>query len=66
MHATEYNEKLMFAMPINKLATLKIKQKTSVLERTVPTERPLLVSEVSANFCVQRMLRGQNTGSLRL
>jgi hypothetical protein len=30
-----------------------------VREGTIPTERPQLVSEVSANFCGQRVSRGQ-------
>jgi hypothetical protein len=34
-----------------------------VRERTIPTERPLLVGEVSANFCWQRVPRGQSNGS---
>jgi hypothetical protein len=35
-----------------------------VRERTIPTERPPLVGEVSANFCGQRVSRGQRGGSL--
>jgi hypothetical protein len=31
----------------------------------IPTERQPLVGEVSANFCGQRMLRGQHNGSLQ-
>jgi hypothetical protein len=30
-----------------------------VRKRTIPTERPPLVGEVSANFCGYRVLRGQ-------
>jgi hypothetical protein len=37
-----------------------------VHERTIPTERPPLVGEVSANFCRYRVSRGQRDGSLRL
>jgi hypothetical protein len=37
-----------------------------VSERTIPTERPPLVGEVSANFCGRRMPRGQRDGYLRL
>jgi hypothetical protein len=37
----------------------------SVRERTIPTERPLLVGEVSANFCGYRVPRGHRGGSLR-
>jgi hypothetical protein len=36
-----------------------------VRERTIPTERPPLVGEVSANFCAWRVPRGQRDGSLR-
>jgi hypothetical protein len=34
-----------------------------VRARIIPTERPPLVGEVSANFCGQRVLRGQYNGS---
>jgi hypothetical protein len=43
----------------------KKKSVTSVGERTIPTERPPLVSEIRGNFCGQRVLRGQSDGSLR-
>jgi hypothetical protein len=33
-----------------------------VRERTIPTERLQLVGEVSANFCGQRVSRGQRNG----
>jgi hypothetical protein len=36
-----------------------------VRERTTPTERPPLVGEVIANFCGERVPRGQRNGSLR-
>jgi hypothetical protein len=36
-----------------------------VRERTIPTERPLLVGEVIANFCGYRVPRGQRDGSQR-
>jgi hypothetical protein len=36
-----------------------------VHERTIPIERPPLVGEVSANFCGQRVQRGQCDGYLR-
>jgi hypothetical protein len=36
-----------------------------VRERTVPIERPLLVGEVSTNFCGWRVSRGQHNGSPR-
>jgi hypothetical protein len=36
----------------------------SVRERTTPTERPPPVGEVIANFCGQRVLRGQREVSL--
>jgi hypothetical protein len=38
----------------------------SICERTIVTERPLFVGEVSDNFCGQRMPRDQRGGSLRL
>jgi hypothetical protein len=34
-----------------------------VRKRTIPTERPPLVGEVSANFCGQRVSRSQRNGS---
>jgi hypothetical protein len=34
-----------------------------VRKRTIPTERPPLVSEASANFCGERVPRGQRNGS---
>jgi hypothetical protein len=37
----------------------------SVRERTMPTERPPLVGEVTANLCGFRVPRGQRDGSLR-
>jgi hypothetical protein len=36
-----------------------------VRERTIPTERPPLAGEVSANFCGSSVPRGQSDGSLR-
>jgi hypothetical protein len=36
-----------------------------VRKRTTPTERPPHVGEFSANFCGQRVLRGQRNGYLR-
>jgi hypothetical protein len=36
-----------------------------IRERTIPTERPPLVGEVSANFCAWRVQRGQLDGFLR-
>jgi hypothetical protein len=38
---------------------------TLVRQRTIPTERPPLVGEVSANFCGLRVSRGQLNGSPR-
>jgi hypothetical protein len=34
-----------------------------VRKRTIPTERPPLLGEVSANFCGWRVSRGQRNGS---
>jgi hypothetical protein len=36
-----------------------------VRERTIPTERPPLVGEVTANVCGYKVPRGQRDGSLR-
>jgi hypothetical protein len=51
------------------LAYFKNQTKTNsvalVRKRTIPTERPRLVGEVSANFCGQRVSRGQRNGSPR-
>jgi hypothetical protein len=43
----------------------KTNSMVSVHERTLPTERPPLVGEVTANFCGQSVPRGQRDGSLR-
>jgi hypothetical protein len=46
----------------------KTKELSSVVRvrvRTILTERPPLVAEVSANFCRQREARGRRDGSLR-
>jgi hypothetical protein len=48
--------------------SVMVQKKNSVTlarKRTIPTERPPLVREVSANFCGQRLSRGQRNGSLR-
>jgi hypothetical protein len=48
------------------LNTTDIKNSVAwVRERTVPTERPLLVGEVSTNVCWKTVPRGQRDGSLR-
>jgi hypothetical protein len=44
---------------------LKLNSVAWVRERTIPTERPPVVGDVSANFCRQRVPRGQCGGSLR-
>jgi hypothetical protein len=44
---------------------LKLNSMVWVRKRTIPTERPRLVGEVIANFCGQRVPRGQRDGSLR-
>jgi hypothetical protein len=41
------------------------KKKILVRKRIIPTERPPLVNEVSANFCGQRVSRDQRNGSPR-
>jgi hypothetical protein len=39
-----------FTQPITEMSTRKRNSVVLVLERTIPTERPPLVGEVSANF----------------
>jgi hypothetical protein len=41
------------------------KNSLSSCVRTIPTERPPLVDEVSVKFCGQRVSRGQSDRSLR-
>jgi hypothetical protein len=41
------------------VAKKKLNPVALVRKRTIPTERPLLVGEVSANFCKYRVLRRQ-------
>jgi hypothetical protein len=50
-----------------KVGTVYLKLNTVSLarKRTIPTERPPQVGEVSANFCGQRVSRGQRNGSTR-
>jgi hypothetical protein len=43
----------------------KLNSMVWVRERTIPTERPPLVGEVSTNFWGSRVPRGQRDGSLR-
>jgi hypothetical protein len=43
----------------------KLNSVASVRERTIPAERSPLIGEVSANFCTQRVSRGQRDGSFR-
>jgi hypothetical protein len=49
-----------------KLINEHINSVALVRERTISTERPLLVGEVSTNFCGLRVSPGQHNGSLRL
>jgi hypothetical protein len=45
------------------LTTLKKKNSVALVrEGTIPTERPPLVGEVSANFCGKRVSRGERNG----
>jgi hypothetical protein len=49
-------------------SVVKLKKLNSVAlvrERTIPTERPPLVDEVSANFCGKRVSRFLRNGSSR-
>jgi hypothetical protein len=43
----------------------KLNSVAFVRERTIPTERPPLIGEVSVNFCGQRVSRGQRNGFSR-
>jgi hypothetical protein len=45
------------------LVSLKLNSVDLVRKQTIPTERPPLVGEVSANFCGQKVSRGQHNGS---
>jgi hypothetical protein len=47
------------------LLKLKLNSMARVRERTIPTERPPLVNELSANFCGSRVPRCQRVESLR-
>jgi hypothetical protein len=40
----------------------KLNSVALVCEQTIPTKRPLLVAEVSANFCGERVSHGQPNG----
>jgi hypothetical protein len=54
-------------LPVGSGTTIRHKTTNSVAwvrERTIPTERPPLVGEASANFCAYRVPRGQRDGSL--
>jgi hypothetical protein len=50
---------------MGKVTTQKKNSMIWVSERTIPTEPPLLVGEVIANFCGYKVPRGQRDGSLR-
>jgi hypothetical protein len=52
------NHLKLFNIPVHKLNSVAL-----VSKRTLPTERPPLVDEVSANFCGQRVPRDQCNGS---
>jgi hypothetical protein len=47
------------------VACTKLNSMVWVRERTIPTERPLLVGKVIANLCGQKVPRAQRDGSLR-
>jgi hypothetical protein len=48
-----------------KITKTKLSSVAWVRDRTVPTELPPLVGELSANFCGYKVPRGQHDGSLR-
>jgi hypothetical protein len=57
-----------FSAPIGRIINTTTINKYSVArvrERTIPTERPPLVGEVSAKFCGYRVPRGKHDGSIR-
>jgi hypothetical protein len=58
----------MNGLALKELIAVTAKKLNSVAlvhERTIPTEQPPLVSEVSTNFCGWRVSRGQRNGSPR-
>jgi hypothetical protein len=57
----QLNKKYIIANHIK----LKLNSVALVRKRTIPTERPPHVGEVSANFCGKRVSRGQRNGSPR-
>jgi hypothetical protein len=65
--ATPWQETYLAQTHFRKTETTRSKKSyvASVRERTIPTEWPPLVGEVSANFCGYRVPRGQREGSLR-
>jgi hypothetical protein len=60
-----YNSEVLVHAEHEKNTMLKKNSMVCVLERTIPTERPPLVGEVSANFCGERVPHGQDDGALR-
>jgi hypothetical protein len=58
---TDVSEERIFIVTAVKTSSIKknLNSVAVVRKRTIPTERPPLVGEVSANFCRYRVLRGQ-------
>jgi hypothetical protein len=63
-HATDSAQYLSYPV-LSDDDELKLNSVDWVRERTIPTERPPLVGEVSANFCWLMVLHGQRDGSVR-
>jgi hypothetical protein len=55
----------MYKTPVNQLGLQKKKLRALVRQRTIPTERPPLVGEVSLNFSGWRVSRSQRNESKR-
>jgi hypothetical protein len=62
-----YNGSSAAQEPMNSMSPYKNKTNSVawVRERIIPTERPLLIGTVSANFCGKKVPSGQPDGSLR-
>jgi hypothetical protein len=63
----EVRHRIDKSLPLDYILKTKTKTKLHGLSprANLPTERPQLVGEVTANFCGKRVPRGQRDGSLR-
>jgi hypothetical protein len=64
LQSMQYNVLMRKVKTKVKMPKLKLNSVSLVRERTVPTERPAHFGEVSANFCGEKVSRGQRDGSL--